>query len=125
MDDVCLFDGRLHAMLKSKLSFPAWCEKIRRDSDYRQAVFLAAERLAEQDKQQKQDQAQNKQQQRKNSRLPPDAAGDPNNPNPSVGRWGLLPAKLHQDATNAANQQPPGRWGELIKRYRARLADVD
>ena len=34
-----------------------------------------------------------------------------------------IPQRLHQDAANAANQEPPGKWKDLIERYRAKLAE--
>ncbi|MCA8922728.1 MAG: hypothetical protein KDD82_13020 [Planctomycetes bacterium] len=39
------------------------------------------------------------------------------------GRWGTLPAKLHQDAGKAADAETPERWKKLIERYRTRLAE--
>ena len=46
-----------------------------------------------------------------------------NEGNPEAGQWGRLPKKLHQDANNARNQEPPSRWRELIERYRVRIAE--
>lgn len=62
-------------------------------------------------------------QERREGSPPEDSAGDPNDPNRASGRWGQLPRKLHQDAMNARNQEPPGRWRDLIERYRTRLAE--
>lgn len=68
------------------------------------------------------DQEQRGQQERREGRPPDDPARlDPRDPG-AAGRWGQLPAKLHQDAQNAQNQEPPARWSELIKRYRERVA---
>jgi hypothetical protein len=78
-----------------------------------------------QQKNPKQQAKDNERQKRKDQSLPPDNVGDLNQPNDASGRWGVLPSKLYQDAANSANQPAPGRWSELIKRYRARLADVD
>ncbi len=77
--------------------------------------------------QQQQNQPQNAQEQRaeqerREGRPPEDPSrGDPRDPG-AAGRWGQLPAKLHQDAQNAQNQEPPARWSELIKRYRERVS---
>lgn len=67
-------------------------------------------------------QEQRAQQERREGQRPEDpSSADPRDPG-AAGRWGQLPAKLHQDAQNAQNQEPPARWSELIKRYRERVA---
>lgn len=76
----------------------------------------------QQQQQPRNDQEQRAEQERREGRPPEEAGrGDPRDPG-AAGRWGQLPAKLHQDAQNAQNQEPPARWAELIKRYRERVA---
>ncbi len=78
-----------------------------------------------QQEQQRQDQ-QTAEQQRREQGTPPEGGDGPlGEGGGTAERWGNLPAKLHQDAANASNKPAPGRWSELIKRYRARLAESD
>lgn len=76
-----------------------------------------------QDQQQQQnDRAERERQERREALPPDDPAEAEARAREAAGRWGQLPAKLHQDAQNAQNQEPPARWAELIKRYRERLS---
>lgn len=91
----------------------------------------------EQRRMQRQQQPQNQQQQSERERaererqerreaVPPDEQAEIEaRAREAAGRWGQLPAKLHQDAQNAQNQEPPARWAELIKRYRERLSTAE
>lgn len=85
----------------------------------------AQQQRKQQQKQQPQQDQQSEDRQRQEQARPPEAAGgDLNDPSRAAGRWGTLPSKLHQDAANASNRPPPGRWGRLIQRYRQRLAET-
>lgn len=80
--------------------------------------------------QQKQDQQQNDQQSNAEQNRQEDQSQsqnpeEVNDSDPEAGAWGRLPKKLHQDANNARNAEPPARWRELIERYRIRLAEDD
>lgn len=68
------------------------------------------------------DQERRAQQERRNQETPDPTRDQAGRERTAAGRWGMLPSKLFQDAANAQNVEPPGKWAELINRYRQRLA---
>jgi hypothetical protein len=63
-----------------------------------------------------------RQEQQRNQETPDPTRDEAGRERTAAGRWGMLPSKLFQDAANAQNVEPPGKWAELINRYRQRLA---
>lgn len=78
-----------------------------------------------QDQKPENDRQQRSEQEQKEGRPPQDDQNPLDDSERRAGRWGQLPRKLHQDASNAANQPPPDRWRSLIERYRERLSEVE
>lgn len=78
-------------------------------------------RPQDQQQQPQNDRAERERQERREANMPEDPADTEARAREAAGRWGQLPAKLHQDAQNAQNAEPPARWRELIERYRKRL----
>lgn len=111
---------------------PNETEEQRRQRQEREKREEEQRRMQQQNQPQQQQQSQNQpqndreqraEQERREGRRPEDPQRDDPRDPAAAGRWGQLPVKLHQDAQNAQNQEPPARWSELIKRYRARVAE--
>lgn len=100
-------------------------EREKREEEQRRMQQQNQPQQQQQQNQPQNDREQRAEQERREGRPPEDPTGaDPRDPG-AAGRWGQLPAKLHQDAQNAQNREPPSRWSELIKRYRERVAGAD
>jgi hypothetical protein len=115
---------------------PNETEQERREREQRERERMDRERQEEQQRQmqqmqEQQDQQQNGQdseaQQRREegSSANSEAEAALNEGEGVSGRWGQLPRKLHQDAANARNMDPPNRWRGLIEAYRSRVAGED
>lgn len=98
-------------------------ERERREKQEEEQRRMQQQQQRPQDQQQPQNDRAERERQERREALPPDQQAEIEaRAREAAGRWGQLPAKLHQDAQNALNQEPPARWAELIKRYRERLS---
>ncbi|MBX3466908.1 MAG: hypothetical protein KF878_08415 [Planctomycetes bacterium] len=98
-------------------------ERERQEEERRRMQQQNQPQQQQQQNQPQNDREQRGQQERREGRPPEDPARADPRERERAGRWGQLPAKLHQDAQNAQNQDPPARWADLIKRYRTRMGE--